>query len=493
MPTVRHSSWVRNPIDNFIAAKLEAAGFDPAPEADRRTLVRRVSLDLTGLPPSPELVEEFVNDSAPDAYERLVDKLLASPKWGEHRGRYWLDAARYADTHGIHFDNYREIWSYRDWVIKAFNQNMPFDEFTIENLAGDLLPDATLEQRLGSGFNRCNITTNEGGAIDEEYAVLYARDRVETTTKVWLGLTAGCAVCHDHKFDPLKQKEFYELAAFFNNTTQAAMDGNVKDTAPVVVVPPDKDVKRWEQLATEIPAAESQVENRRREARPAFTAWLATARPEDVATEIPDSDLEFAAPLDEGGNSLHYSVRGKQATVKRPRTVEFRPGRNGKKAAYLNQGAVFKLKDVGDFEADQKFSYAAWVKLPANDGSGAILARMKDPIDYRGWDLWVEGRRIGTHIINKWPDKALKVVTHDQVPANQWVHVAATYDGSGKAAGVKLYVNGKLQVPDVLADSLSGTIRSNARFTVGQRNSALSVVGGDDSGRSSLHSATLRK
>ncbi len=241
-----------------MAARLEAAGLSPAPEADRRTLVRRVCLDLTGLPPTAEQVEQFVNDNAPDAYEHLVDRLLASPKWGEQRGRYWLDAARYADTHGIHFDNYREIWSYRDWVIKAFNENMPFDEFTIDNLAGDLLPDATLDQKLGSGFNRCNITTNEGGAIDEEYAVLYTRDRVETTCKVWMGLTAGCAVCHDHKFDPLTQREFYEMAAFFNNTTQRAMDGNVKDTAPVIVVPPDKDVKRWEKLAQEILAAQAE-------------------------------------------------------------------------------------------------------------------------------------------------------------------------------------------------------------------------------------------
>src|SRR3954462_13697660 len=267
------ATWAHNPIDNFVAAKLESAGLSPAPEADRRTLARRVCLDLTGLPPSPEVVEAFVNDSAPEAYERLVDKLLASPKWGEHRGRYWLDAAPYGDTHGIHIDNYREIWSYRDWVIDAFNKNMPFDEFTIENLAGDLLPNATLEQRLGSGFNRCNITTSEGGAIDDEYAVLYARDRLETTTKVWMGLTAGCAVCHDHKFDPLSQKEFYELAAFFNNTTQKAMDGNIKDTPPIVPVPQKQDAARWEELQKEVPAAKKLVDNGRRDAKPDFNAW----------------------------------------------------------------------------------------------------------------------------------------------------------------------------------------------------------------------------
>ena len=192
------------------------------------------------------MVEAFVNDKSPNAYEKLVDQLMQSPHWGEHRARYWLDAARYADTNGIHFDNYREIWSFRDWVIDAFNRNMPFDRFTIEQLAGDLLPNASDEQRIATGFNRCNITTNEGGVIAEEYLVLYTRDRTETTSRVWMGLTANCAVCHDHKFDPLPQKEFYSLSAFFNNTTQAAMDGNVKDTPPVMFVAgTPEDRKRW--------------------------------------------------------------------------------------------------------------------------------------------------------------------------------------------------------------------------------------------------------
>ncbi|NOZ38847.1 MAG: DUF1549 domain-containing protein, partial [Planctomycetes bacterium] len=264
-PTVNHASWVRNPIDQFIAAQVESAGLAPATEADRRTLARRVSLDLTGLPPSAERVKAFVNDKSPDAYEKLVDELLASTNWGEHRGRYWLDYARYADTHGVHFDNYREMWTYRDWVINAMNQNMPFDQFTIENLAGDLLPNRTRDQQVGSGFNRCNATTNEGGIIDEEYLVLYTRDRVETTSQVWLGLTTGCAVCHDHKFDPISQREFYGLAAFFNNTTQKAKDGNIQDTPPVIVIPKDEDRAQWEGLPALITQAKHELETRRGE------------------------------------------------------------------------------------------------------------------------------------------------------------------------------------------------------------------------------------
>jgi hypothetical protein len=477
VPKPKDEKWARNPIDNFVAAQLDKVGLTPAAEADRRTLARRVSLDLTGLPPEPKQVEEFVNDTAPDAYERLVDKLLASPKWGEHRGRYWLDAARYGDTHGIHIDNYREIWSYRDWVIESINKNMPFDQFTIENLAGDLLPDATLEQKLGSGFNRCNITTSEGGAIDEEYQVLYTRDRVETTSKVWMGLTAGCAVCHDHKFDPLSQKEFYQMAAFFNNTTQKPMDGNIKDTPPVVPVPQRSDAERLEKLTKLLPAEKKRVDERRTAARPEFEKWLATAKPTDISGEMPSSDLEFFAPLDDGGTTVRYELRGQRAEKPLPATAEWRPGRVGAKAAYLNQGAILEVADVGDFDTKQSFSYAAWVKLPANDGSGAVFARMNEDDNYRGYDLWVEGRRIGAHIINQWPANAVKVVTKDQLPADQWVHVAVTYDGSAKAAGVRVYVNGKSQPTNVQADTLTDTIRTTVPFKIGQRHKTAPLSG----------------
>ncbi|MFO0789126.1 MAG: DUF1553 domain-containing protein [Pirellulales bacterium] len=477
VPAVKAAAWVRNPIDSFVLAKLEAAGLAPAPEADRRTLARRVTLDLTGLPPKPADVEAFVSDQSPEAYERFVDRLLASPRWGEHRGRYWLDAARYGDTHGIHIDNYREIWSYRDWVIKALNANMPFDEFTIENLAGDLLPNATLDQKLGSGFNRCNITTSEGGAIPEEYAVLYTRDRTETTAKVWMGLTAGCAVCHDHKFDPLSQREFYAMSAFFNNTTQQPMDGNIKDTPPIVMVPQESDAKRWGEVASEIPAAQAQVDERRKLARGEFDAWLAKAKPEDVAAKIPTDDLDLYAPLDEGGKAVRYEVRGKRESRDLPSTVEWRPGRVAANAAYLNQGEVLSVPDAGDFDANQAFSYAAWVKLPANDGSGSVFARMDDQHEFRGWDLWVEGRRIGTHLIDRWPQSGIKVVTKEQLPADQWVHVAVTYDGKGRAAGVRVFVNGQPQPTNVLADSLKGSLRTSVPFKVGQRHTTSPLSG----------------
>jgi hypothetical protein len=482
LPAVKDASWPRNAIDHFIGAKLDEVGLSPAPEADRRTLARRVSLDLTGLPPKPEAVEAFVNDTDANAYEKYVDALLASPAWGEHRGRYWLDVARYADTHGIHFDNYREMWSYRDWVINAFNANMPFDQFTIENLAGDLLPGATLDQQIGSGFNRCNITTSEGGAIDEEYLVLYARDRTETTSVAWLGLTSGCAVCHDHKFDPLSQREFYELSAFFNNTTQAAMDGNIKDTPPVLVVPKEEDRERWDEIKIIREHWNGELAKRAKEARGEFDAWHVSAGVIDVTGDDPREGLQLAVPLDQASDEIAFDFKGKSETATKNDKLEWQDGIEGEQAALLNGLAIFEHKEAGNFENNEKFSFAAWVKLPANDTSGAVFARMDDSKYYRGWDLWVENRRIGSHLIHSWPNNAIKVMTKDQLPANQWVHVAVTYDGTTKAAGLQVYVNGIKQATNVQADNLKKTTRNNVPFKIGQRHkgSPLSGVGVND-------------
>jgi hypothetical protein len=237
LPTPSDSHWPRNEIDNFVLARLDAAVLAPAAPEDPSALLRRVALDLTGLPPAADDVVAFARAPSDAAYEAYVDRLLAQPAFGEHRARYWLDAARYADTHGYHRDNYRSIWPYRDYVIRAFTQGMPFDQFTIEQLAGDLLPNAGVQERVATGFIRNAMSTSEGGVTEAEYAAIYAKERVETLSAVWLGLTVGCAACHDHKFDPISQRDFYALAAFFRNSKQPVLDENLAAAPPVVMLP----------------------------------------------------------------------------------------------------------------------------------------------------------------------------------------------------------------------------------------------------------------
>ena len=259
-PPVQQAAWPRGDLDRFLLARLEQEGLAPAAEADRRTLLRRVTLDLTGLPPTESELRAFLLDDRADAYERVVDRLLATDAHAEHMARFWLDAARYGDTHGLHLDNYREMWPYRDWVVQAFRENLPYDAFVTEQLAGDLLPAATTAQQVASGFNRCHITTNEGGSITEEVYVRNVIDRVSTTGTVFMGLTLGCAVCHDHKFDPISQREFYELFAFFNNMDGSPMDGNRKDYAPLVRLPSEDQQRRVEELRERLLDVDRRVE-----------------------------------------------------------------------------------------------------------------------------------------------------------------------------------------------------------------------------------------
>lgn len=476
LPEVQDKAWPRHGLDHFILARLEAAGLKPAPEADRRTLARRAALDLTGLPPDPADVEAFVADPAADAYERYVDKLLASPAWGEHRGRYWLDAARYADTHGIHFDNYREGWAYRDWVINAFNRNLPFDQFTIEQLAGDLLANRTLDQLVASGFNRCNMTTNEGGVIPEEYLVLYTRDRTETVSQVWLGMTAGCAVCHDHKFDPLSQKEFYEMAAFFNNTTQGAMDGNIKDTPPVIVVPKEEDRATWEQLPGQLTSVQQQIDARRAAARGEFDGWLAKATPAQIEAKLVNAGLAFYAPLGEGaGNVVAVAIDGRPRAVMLANEPAWDGGVTATKAFKSKTDAVVEIAAAGDFERDQAFTCSAWVKVPNDKVNGAMVARMDEGNAHRGWDVWLDRGRPGMHIVHNWPDDALKVVGKTALKADKWQYVTIAYDGTGKAEGVKIYIDGAAQEVEVAANKLANTIRTTVPLKLAQRSTGARV------------------
>lgn len=476
LPAVKDASWIKTPIDRFVLSALEKYGMAPAPEADAHSLVRRIGLDITGLPPSPGLMRKYaVTDKLTDAQiSSLIDELMKSPAYGEHRARYWLDAARYGDTHGMHFDNYREMWPYRDWVVRAFNRNEPFDQFTVEQIAGDLLPKHSDEQLVATGFQRCNITTNEGGTIDEENLANYAVDRVQTMGWVYFGLTTNCAQCHDHKFDPITAKDFYSLAAFFRNTTQGAKDGNVKDgKGPILVIPSEHDKPRWEKLPAEIAEATKQRDERRKAATGDFNAWLAAAKPEHLDQDVPTKGLQVHLPLNEGVGNEVANVCGSPATAKALGQIAWTPGGKLGPAPVLKPGSTIEVSDAGDFERNQKFSYGAWVKAGRNGVYGAIMARMDEKNSYRGWDLWQNDRGVAVHIIDKWPDNALKVSTRDAVlKPGEWQHVFVTYNGGGKAAGIQIFINGVPQKRLIVnADKLApkAGIRTTVPLKIGQR------------------------
>lgn len=310
------SDWVKNPIDKFILAELTKNGLKPNATATKEALIRRLTLDLTGLPPTPAEVDAFLSDASPNAYDKLVDRLINSPHYGENMARGWLDAARYADTHGLHLDNERSMWPYRDWVVKAFNENLPYDKFAVWQLAGDQIPNATIEQQIASGFNRCNVTTSEGGSIDAELLVRYAVDRAETTSAVFMGLTAGCAVCHDHKFDPISQKDFYSLYSFFYSLADPAMDGNRVDTPPILKLPSEDQKQKLAALETTIGSAEKEL---RAKLMSVVYADPATLSPPPPATKKDTVLFDDAAPtgakstVNEGNHPLKLVTEGASA------------------------------------------------------------------------------------------------------------------------------------------------------------------------------------
>jgi hypothetical protein len=468
VPQVKNARWPQNPIDNFVAEKLDDNGLAPSPEADRQTLIRRVSLDLIGLPPTPAETAAFVQDKSPNAYEKVVDRLLASPRYGERMAMDWMDYSRYADSNGYQADFERYQYRWRDWVIDAYNANMPYDQFTVDQLAGDLLPHPTQDQIVATGFNRNHRINTEGGVIPEEWRVETVIDRVETTSAVWLGLTTGCARCHDHKYDPISQKDFYSLCSYFNNVpeTGSGVEQPVNHP-PLISAPYPEQLAKKKTLDAEIASLKNQI---------AF----------EVNANMTNGDNWKLA----SGETVAYPTEGRIAkyTLGEKSSVDAAntplPTNNGPVTGGIGRStgsvsvsdrAFVDLGNVGDFGKSDAFSFGAWIKPAGN--SGSPIARMNASNNYQGWDMMLSDGKPTVHIIHSWPEDALKVISRTKLPMNEWSSAWATYDGSGKAAGVHIYVNGKLTEQDVEVDKLSGDIHTQVHLRVGRRDNESMFTG----------------
>ncbi len=488
LPEVSRADWARNAVDRFVLARLEKEQIEPSAEADRPTLIRRLSLDLTGLPPTPAEVEAFVHDASPSAYEKVVDRLLASPHYGEQMAIWWLDAARYSDTNGYQTDGVRTMWPWRDWVVRAFNRNEPFDQFTIEQIGGDMLPHPTLDQKIATAFNRNNRTTAEGGSVEEEFLAEYAADRVATTSTVWLGLTMGCARCHDHKYDPLKQKEFYQLFAYFDNMPERGLVYNFGNDKPMIAAPNPEQQKKLAELDGAVAKAEAHWRSLDPEIAAGVRQWAAELTQSRKAVDWGLADgLAYYAPLD--NETIQYvepkpkpedekkdevnprktagdnKPEAKQQPKPGPRTVELAEGKFGAAAA-LGERRYAEAGDVAGFDYNEPFSFSFWIYPESPDG--AIFNRMEDAKDPQGLGLFLSGGKLRFELTMRYTDLSMRVVAKQPLEMRRWQHVAVTYTGERpSSSGTRFYVDGEQRDFDVEWDDLKWPIPYSMPFRIG--------------------------
>jgi len=474
------NEWSDKPIDGFIFEKLRESGLQPNPDESPRRFHRRLSLDLTGLPPEPDQTDAFVaayEKNAEVAIAAEADRMLATIQSAEHFARHWLDAVRYGDTHGIHNDNYRSIWPYRDWVIRAFHENKKWDQFTTEQIAGDLLPEPTLDQKVATGFLRALVTTGEGGAIAEEYEAIYANDRVDTVGAVWLGMSASCASCHDHKFDPLSTKEFYQLTAFFRNNTIKTLDGNNANHPPTIVVPMMEDREKLAQNRASLQDVANRKTARRQAADGDFKQWLATAQQAKSNENM--TALAIHLPLNEANGPLHGTVDDQAREW--PADAARVDGPHGK--ALVVSGGNIELGDVGNFSRGDQVSYGGFIWIEGKP-NGAVIAKMDPANGYRGWDIWLQNGQVGSHVIDSWPTTADKLIASPALTEKTWHHVMIIFDGtrSGDQA-MSIFIDGKRAEasfdPNSLKTHNDGTaIETKVPLRIGARHDGSGKVSG---------------
>ena len=462
VPTIEKENWVqKNEIDSFIQAKLMALDFQPSPIADKERLLRRVTMDLTGLPPTVEEIDAFLSDRSEEAYEKVVERLLATNAYAERMTMEWMDVARYADSHGLHADGARIMWPWRDWVIQAFKENRPYDQFVTWQLAGDLLPNATKEQRLATAFHRNHPMTAEGGAVDEEFRLEYVFDRSNTTATALLGLTMECARCHDHKYDPFSQDEFYQLAAFFNNVKELGMTGDDGNYGPMLLLPDEDTEEKIAAIDESIRAKESQLEltKEQLQAQGTFIKKLIASTPK-VKGRIGYFPFDSMGETKKDKKTITIFDNNKKATTNgEPELVD---GQVGKSVTFPRGYDEVYFHDIGRFEMNESFSVGAWVYTTEDDRekTQVIVGNAGEKNNFwRGWDFYLDTlNRVSARLIHSLPHNYIHTRTSQSIPLNTWTHVAFSYDGSGQAKGIQLFINGVAAGTTIAFDQLYKSI-----------------------------------
>ncbi|MDA0349621.1 MAG: DUF1553 domain-containing protein [Verrucomicrobia bacterium] len=458
LPKVNYSKWPQNEIDYFILAKLEEGGLSPSPETDKTTLIRRLTLDITGLPPTPGEVDAFLTDTKHDAYERLVDRLLDSPRYGEAMALPWLDAARYADTDGYQNDGPREMWRWRDWVIDAYNQNMPFNQFTIEQLAGDLLPDPTEDQLIATGFNRNHRYNSESGLVLEEFRLENAVDRVDTTSTVWMGLTLGCARCHDHKYDPFSTKEYYQLISYFNSITESGRAVKFSNSEPWITAPTKEQSKALSKKDKRIVDARTALESSFPEIELAQSAW------ESSGVEQA-SERKFLNK----GLIRYYSFNGNDPGVS---VLDGQPWLSSGvfgTAASFDGGSLFVVESDPMFVTENRWSISFWIK-PDSVSDSVIISRQETNTTRPGITVELKDGHLQFYCMTRWVAGVGAVETLEELIPGEWRHVTVTNDGSYRAGkGMKIFLDGVSVSTRELHNTNSNkqVFAKNAKFRVG--------------------------
>jgi len=451
LPSVNQEDWPTNEIDYFVLSRLEKEGLAPSPPASRGPLLRRVTFDLTGLPPTLEELDHFLADTSAHAYEKVIDRLLASPAYGEHMAASWLDISRYADTHGYQNDRDRFVWPWRDWVINAYNRNMPFDEFGTWQIAGDLLLDATMEQRMATTFNRHHRQTNEGGSIEEEFRTEYVADRVNTVGSAFMGLTLECARCHDHKYDPITQRNYFGLFSFFNNVDESGQTSHFTQAVPVPAMDlPNVDQQiKLERLQDAITTAEQVVNDRANDARERFASWDPPPLIHSNLKPLLSCGFEHMM-----GEQLLCDQGKRGRAVFMPTVIS---GYHGNAMAFDGESG-FSFAQTGNFRRTDAFSVSLWV-YPGEE-TGMIIHRTQAALDAgsRGWELALSEGSLVAQLAHMWPENALRIQSIDTIPLNQWTHVSMSYDGSSQASGLHLYINGNKAEVDIIRNGLTRPI-----------------------------------